>query len=276
MKITKAVIPAAGLGTRFLPTTKAIPKEMMPVVDKPVIQYVVEEVVASGITDIIIVTTPQKTAIKSHFSPAPELEAHLEKSKKFDQLEMIKRLSSMAKFTYINQTGPYGNGTPVLCAKNAIGNEPFAVIWGDEFWDCEKPRLRQLLDVFEKYRDLVLTVKDITKEETKKYGVIDGDDLGNGVYKVKSLIEKPGPKLAPSLVGSLGGYVLTPDIFQILKDTPLGKSNELWLVDAIVALAKTHSLYACKIKGTYYDIGSPADWLKANIKLAEKRKDLMK
>jgi len=182
----------------------------------------------------------------------------------------------MADFIYIRQKGPYGNGTPVLCAKHLIGDEPFAVVWGDEFFDAKVPHLKQLTQVYEKYGDPVLTAYQGTKEDTRKYGVIDGIEVEKSIFQVKNLVEKPGPEKAPSTIVSLGGYILTPDIFEALEKTKLGKGGELWLVDAIFQLLKSRPIYAKKIEGKYYDTGSKIGYLKANVEMALKRDDLKK
>jgi len=276
-KIKKAVIPVAGFGTRFLPATKAMPKEMLPIIDKPVIQYIVEEAVASGIEDIILVTGASKRAIEDHFDYNYELQNWLKKQGKEDLRTEIKKIADLANFIYIRQKGPYGNGTPVLNAEKIIGNEPFAVIWGDEFFiNPKKPRLQQIIEVYEKYGDPVLTALPIDDEGTKKYGVIKGVKIEKNVYQVTKLVEKPGPENAPSRIGIFGGYILTPDIFEALKKTKIGKGGELWLVDAIFALSKKRPIYACLVEGEYYDAGSKLGWLKANIDLALQRPDLKK
>lgn len=275
MKITKVIIPVAGYGTRFLPATKAQPKEMLPIVDKPIIQYIVEAAVEAGMKDIILVTGSGKRAVEDHFSYNYELQSHLKKAGKNDLRRQIKEIADIANFIFIRQKGPYGNGTPVLCAKPAIGNEPFAVVWGDDIWHCPKtPHIKQLTDVFERYGDPVITAKKIDKQGTKRYGVIDGIDLGGGVMQVKKLVEKPGPAKAPSLIGSFGGYILTPDIFDVLEKTKLGKGGELWLPDAIANLMKKRPIYAKTIDGTYYDTGSKLGYLKANVEFALRQKDI--
>ncbi|MDO8499854.1 MAG: UTP--glucose-1-phosphate uridylyltransferase [bacterium] len=267
--IRKLVIPVAGLGTRFLPATKAQPKEMLPVVDKPIIQYVVEDAVRSGITDIIMVTGPSKRAVEDHFSPNYELVNLLKKQGKTDAAEDVKKIADMANFIFIRQKGPYGNGTPVLCAKDIIGDEPFAVMWGDEFFYApKKPQLQQLIDVYEKYGDPVVTGYEVDDAGTDKYGIIDGAEVESGVVQVKNIIEKPGPAKAPSRLASLGGFVFTPDIFAALEKTKLGKGGELWLVDAVFKLLKTRPIYAKKIDGQYYDTGSKLGYLKANVEFA--------
>lgn len=267
--IKKLVIPVAGLGTRFLPATKAQPKEMLPVVDKPIIQYVVEDAVRSGITDIIFITGPSKRAVEDHFSPHYELINLLKKQNKLDIAEEVKKIADMANFIFIRQRGPYGNGTPVLCSKPVVGNEPFAVMWGDEFFYTPKqPQLKQLIEVFEKYGDPVITAHEVNDEGTTKYGIIDGIKVEKGVYQVKNIVEKPGPDKAPSRLGSLGGYVLTPDIFDALEHTKLGKGGELWLVDALYKLLKKRPIYAKLIDGEYYDTGSKLGYLRANVDFA--------
>ena len=279
MSIKKLVIPVAGLGTRFLPATKATPKEMMPVVDKPIIQHVVENAVRSGITDIILVTGPSKRAVEDHFSPNYELVSWLKKTGKKNIAEEVKKIADMANFIYIRQKGPYGNGTPVLCAKEIIGNEPFAVMWGDEFIEnAKKPTLKQVIETFEKYGDPVLTAYKVSAEDTKRYGVIDGREVEPGVFQVNKMVEKPGPKKAPSHYAILGGggYVLTPDIFEVLEKTKLGKDGELWLSDAIFSLSKKRPIYARAVEGVYYDTGSKLGYLKANVDFALRDKQLAK
>lgn len=276
MKIRKAVIPAAGYGTRFLPMTKASPKEMLPVVDKPVIQYVVEEAVASGIEDIVIVTGYNKRAIEDHFDHSSELENYLEKAGKLEQLEEIRKIARMANFIYIRQKGPYGNGTPVLNSEPIIGNEPFAVLWGDQFTIADPPRLSQMIKTFEKYQDPVLSfVPAKSDEDYKRYGVPKINSIEKGCSEIIDLLEKPGKEAAPSNLVSDGGYILTPDIFEALKNTEVGKGNELWLVDGINKLKKNHKLYACEvIDGSYYDTGNKLEYLKANVDFALKREDI--
>lgn len=274
-QIRKLVIPVAGLGTRFLPATKAQPKEMLPIVDKPIIQYVVEDAVRSGITDIILVTGPSKRAVEDHFSPNYELVNLLKKQGKEEVAEEVKKISDMANFIFIRQKGPYGNGTPVLCAKEIVGDEPFAVMWGDEFFYApKKPQLRQLAETFEKYGDPVLTAYKVNKADTAKYGILDALEVEKNIFQVKNIVEKPGPGKAPSQLASLGGFILTPDIFDALEHTKLGKGNELWLVDAIFKLLKKRPIYARLIEGTYYDTGSKIGYLKANVDFALRDKKL--
>ena len=267
-KIRKAVIPVAGFGTRFLPVTKAQPKEMLPIVDKPAIQYTVEACVASGITDIIIVTSGNKRAVEDHFDRSPELEKWLEKSGKTKLLKELRQIPRLANFIYIRQKGGYGSGTPVLNAEPLIGNEPFAVFWGDEFILSQKPWVKQLIETYEKYQDPVLSIIQVAKKETERFGIIDGVKVEKNVYQIKGIKEKPGPKKAKSNLALFGGYILTPEIFKILKKTKPGKGGELWLADAIDTLLKKRSVYGKKVEGDVYDAGTIAGWLKANVELA--------
>lgn len=278
MKITKAVVPVAGFGTRFLPVTKALPKEMLPVVDKPVVQYIVEDLVASGITDIIFVTGQNKRAIEDHFDYHPELETWLEKNQKTKELAEIRKIAGLANFIYIRQKGPYGNGTPVLNAKHLIGNEPFLVFWGDDiFRSFGVPVARQLIETFEKYNHPVLAVLEIDDEGTKKYAVVEGNEVEPSIYQITKMVEKPGPKATQSRLGSMGGYLLTPDIFEELANTKI-RAGELWLPDAIAALGEKEPLYAKKVEAKYFDIGSKIGWYQANLLLglenAETKDDL--
>ncbi len=272
--IKKVIIPVAGYGTRFLPATKAQPKEMLPVVDKPILQYIVEEAVASGVEDIILVTSATKRAVEDHFDHSTELEAWLKKQGKTEALNEIKKIAELANFVFLRQKGPYGNGTPILNARHLIGDEPFAVIWGDEPIFSTTPRLKQLIDVYDKYQGPVVTGYEVDDEGTNKYGIIKSHLLHGNVYQVDDIVEKPGPQAAPSRLASLGGYILTPDIFDLLATTTPGRGGEIWLVDAIAKLRKTRTVYACKIEGTYYDLGSKLGWLEANVALGLEHPDL--
>ncbi|KKT37340.1 MAG: Nucleotidyl transferase [Candidatus Gottesmanbacteria bacterium GW2011_GWB1_44_11c] len=263
-KIRKAVIPAAGFGTRFLPQTKAMPKEMLPIVDKPVIQYVVEELVDSGITDIVIVTGWHKRAIEDHFDYPNELLATLKEQGKDKLIEEVKRTAELANFIYIRQKGelanfiyirqkgPYGNGTPVLCAKTVIGDEPFVAIWGDEFIYSKPPRTKQCIDVYEKYQDAVISAIRVPKKDVTRYGIVDVTPVEKNVSQIKRLVEKPSVEEAPSNLAALGCYVLPPEIFGILEHLQPGQSGEIWLTDAIKELMKTRPVYACEIVGGKY------------------------
>lgn len=272
MKIRKAVIPAAGFGTRFLPQTKAMPKEMLPIVDKPVIQYVVEEVVASGVLDIIVVTGSNKRAIEDHFdTPNEDLVQNLLAGGKQDLLESIRKLSEMANFIYIRQKGPYGNGTPVLSAEPAIENEPFAVIWGDEFILSTPPRLKQMIDVYEKYGGIIISgVKIEDKKDLSRYGIADITPVEGNVYKINAIVEKPTPEEAPSNLATHGAYILPPEIFGALRGLKPGKGGEIWLTDAINLLKeKGVQLYAVEIEnGKYYDTGNKFEYMKTVVELA--------
>jgi UTP--glucose-1-phosphate uridylyltransferase len=270
MKIRKAVIPAAGYGTRFLPMTKASPKEMLPIIDKPVIQYVVEEAVASGIEDIIIITGYGKRAIEDHFDHGQELENYLEKNGKVKQLEEVRRIAEMANFIYIRQKGPYGNGTPVLCAEPVIGNEPFAVLWGDEFIYAEPPRLKQMIDVFEKYNDPVISgVRIPNKADLSRYGIARIKPVEDKIFEIEEIVEKPEPDQAPSDLATHGAYILTPDIFDALRTAKPGKGNEVWLIDGINALRQNHKIYACEVQNSkYYDTGNKLEYMKTTVDFA--------
>lgn len=271
-KITKALIPAAGFGTRFLPQTKAMPKEMLPIVDKPVIQYVVEEIVASGIDNIIIVTGATKRAIEDHFDePNEDLVQNLTNGKKAELLEQINKISNMANFIYIRQKGLYGNGTPVLSGESVIEDEPFAVVWGDEFILAEPPRLKQMIEVHEKYGGMVISgVKIERKEDLKRYGIADLELVSGNVFKIKKIVEKPDPDFAPSDIATHGAYILPPEIFEALKKLEAGQGGELWLVDAINMLQEGGvPLYTVVIEnGKYYDTGNKLEYMKTVVDLA--------
>lgn len=270
--IKKVVIPAAGLGTRFLPQTKAIPKEMLPVVDKPVIQYVVEEAVNSGIQDIIIVTGWQKRAIEDYFDRSSELEKYLAEKGKEKELAEIKRIAELANFIYIRQKGSgYGNAIPVLTAQPVIGKETFAVLWGDEFIWAQPPRLAQMLEVYEKYPGAVISAVRIeSKDQLSRYGIGDLEPIENNIFKIKKIIEKPIPSEAPSSLACHGAYILPPEIFEIVKNLKPGRDGEFWLVDAVNELIKKgFPVYACEIKNAkYYDTGNKLEYLKTVIEFA--------
>ena len=268
-KIRKAVIPAAGFGTRFLPQTKALPKEMLPIVDKPVIQYVVEEVVGSGIKDIVIVTGSSKRAIEDHFDvPNADLVNNLKRGKKEKLLREIQRISELANFIYIRQKGPYGNGTPVLSAEPVIGKEPFAVVWGDEFIYAKPPRLLQMIRAWEKYGGVMISgVRIESRDHLSRYGIADLEKVAGCVYKIKKIVEKPLPAEAPSNLATHGAYILPPEIFPALRSLSPGKGGEIWLVDAINLLRKEGiPIYACEIKNAkYYDTGNKIEYLKTVV-----------
>ncbi len=274
-KIRKAIIPAAGFGTRFLPATKAMPKEMLPIVDKPIIQYVVEEAVASGIEDIVIVTGWHKRTIEDHFDYPFELEKRLLEAGKEEQAEEVRRIGEMANFIYIRQKGPYGNGTPILNARRVIGDEPFAVLWGDEFIYSEPPRLKQMMEVYEKYGAPNISAVRVPEISVNKYGIADVSDVAAGVYKINKIVEKPPVGKAPSNLATHGAYIMPPRLFEILAETKTGKDGELWLVDAITRLAKEQDVYAVEIKnGKYYDTGNKLEYLKAVVEFGLKHDEL--
>ncbi|MGM9524719.1 MAG: UTP--glucose-1-phosphate uridylyltransferase GalU [Peptococcaceae bacterium] len=274
MQITKAVIPAAGLGTRFLPATKAQPKEMLPIVDKPTIQYIIEEAVASGITDILIITGRNKRAIEDHFDRSIELELELERKHKEKQLEEIKAISQLVNIQYIRQQTPKGLGHAVLCARNFVGNEPFAVMLGDDVVDSHVPCLKQLMEVFERYNSTVLGVQQVAWEDVDKYGIVSGEVMEDGIHKVKTLFEKPDREIAPSNIAILGRYIITPDIFPILERTEPGAGLEIQLTDALKELARHKAVYAYEFAGCRYDVGDKLGFLKATVEMALKRPDL--
>jgi UTP--glucose-1-phosphate uridylyltransferase len=252
-----------------------MPKEMLPIVDKPVIQYVVEELVASGITDIVIVTGWHKRAIEDHFDYPYELIKTLEQQNKYDLLDEVKRTASLANFIYIRQKGPYGNGTPVLCAKNVIGDEPFVAIWGDEFIYAKPPRALQCIRVFEKYGDPVISAVRVPKEDVSRYGIVEATNVEKNIWQIKKLLEKPSPDEAPSNLAAHGCYVLTPDIFPILEEVRPGRSGEIWLTDAIKELMKTRPIYACEVADAkYYDTGNKLEYLKTVVEFALTHKEV--
>lgn len=272
-KITKCIIPVAGMGTRFLPATKAMPKEMLPIVDKPIIQYIVEEAVQSGIKDIIMVTGWHKRSIEDHFDYPYELEKRLLESGKEKQAEEVRKIANLANFVYIRQKGPYGNGTPVMNARHVVGNEPFAVMWGDEFIYSDPPRLKQVIDAFEKYQKPCISAVRVDK--TEKYGIADITPVEGNVFKINKIVEKPKAGEAPSNLAAHGAYVLPPEIFDILDATPIGQGNELWLVDAITTLAKKEDIYAVEIaNGKYYDTGNKLEYLKTVVEFALKHPEI--
>ena len=277
-KIRKVVIPAAGFGTRFLPQTKAMPKEMLPIVDKPVIQYVVEEAVQSGIEDVIIVTGSAKRAIEDHFDvPNSELLKNLQEGGKTEFIEQINKLAEMANFIYIRQKGPYGNGTPILSAEPAIEDEPFAVLWGDEFIYATPPRLRQMINVYDKYGGIVISgVRIEKKEDLKRYGIADVTQVEGNVYKINEIVEKPDPDKAPSNLATHGGYILPPQIFDALRKQEPGKGGEIWLVDAINKLKEQGvPLYAVEIQDSkYYDTGNKLEYMKTVVELGLQHPDI--
>ena len=272
--LMKVVIPAAGLGIRFLPATKAQPKEMLPVVDKPAIQYVVEEAVASGMTDIIIITGRGKRAIEDHFDKSYELEHKLRESGNSEALAEVQRIASMADIFYIRQKEQLGLGHAILCAKKHIGNEPFAVMLGDDIVVSDRPCIGQLVEVYDEMDTSVVGVEQVPKSKIFRYGVIGGKKVRENIYKVDDLVEKPQPDEAPSDLAIIGRYVFKPEIFSHLEKIGPGKGGELQLTDAMKLMCRKSGLYGLRFKGRRYDIGSKADWVKATIALSMERKDL--
>jgi UTP--glucose-1-phosphate uridylyltransferase len=274
MKVRKAVIPAAGLGTRFLPATKAIPKEMLPIVDKPTIQYIVEEVIASGIEDILIITGRNKGSIEEHFDRAVELEENLEKNNKEELLEEIKNISKMINIHTVRQKDPLGLGHAIYCAKSFVGNEPFAVLLGDDVVDSEKPCLKQMLDIFEEYNSSILGVQPVGWENVNKYGIVSGNKVSDKIYTVSDLVEKPDKDSAPTNIAILGRYIITPKIFEILENTKTGVGGEIQLTDGLKELCNIEKVYAYIFEGRRYDVGSKIGFLEATVDYALKRDDL--
>jgi UTP--glucose-1-phosphate uridylyltransferase len=275
--VRKAIFPAAGLGTRFLPATKAQPKEMLPLVDKPIIQYGVEEALASGIDNIILVTGRGKNAIEDHFDVSVELETFLEARGKREQLAEVRKISSMINFAYVRQGEPLGLGHAVLVARNLVGEEPFAVVLGDDVIDADPPALKQMIDVFEQVGGPVLAVERVPREEISSYGVIapaPDSGLGDGIFRVEDLVEKPPAADAPSDLAIIGRYVLTPDIFPVLAATKSDRTGEIQLTNGLRELLKTRPIFACLIKGVRHDTGNKLGFLKAVVYFALRRPDL--
>jgi UTP--glucose-1-phosphate uridylyltransferase len=274
MKVRKAIIPAAGLGTRFLPATKAQPKEMLPIVDKPTLQYIIEEAVNSGIEEILIVTGRNKKSIEDHFDKSIELELELEAKGKHDLLDEVRKISDMVNIHYIRQKEPKGLGHAIYCAKSFIGDEPFAVLLGDDIVHADKPCLKQMIEVYEQYRTSILGVQKVPNKDVSKYGIVDGIQLENGLYKVKGLVEKPAVEDTPSDVAILGRYIINSKIFKILEHTRPGKGGEIQLTDALTELAKQEPMYAYHFEGKRYDVGEKQGFLEATVEFALRREDL--
>jgi len=270
MKIRKAIIPAAGLGIRLLPATKAQPKEMLPIIDKPALQYIIEEAVASGLDEILIITGRNKKSIEDHFDKAVELELHLEKTGKTEMLKEVKRISNMAKIHYIRQREPKGLGHAIYCAKSFIGNEPFAVLLGDDIVDSEIPCLSQLIKMYEEYNSTILGVQEINREDVNKYGIVKGKNITRDLMRVESLVEKPDAKTAPSNIAIMGRYILVPEI----KHTPPGRGGEIQLTDGLRELVGSEDIYAFHFKGKRYDVGDKLGLIKTAVDFALKREDI--
>ncbi len=274
MKITKAVIPAAGLGTRFLPATKAVPKEMLPIVDTPTLQYIIEEAAKSGIEDILIITGRGKRAIEDHFDKSYELENELARAGKTDYIENLEYISSLANIHYVRQKQALGLGHAILCAKSFVGNSPFAVLLGDDIVRSETPCLKQMMNVFDKYGSTVLGVQEVPGEDISKYGIVDAVPVEEKVHRVRGMVEKPSPKDAPSNIAVLGRYIITPEIFDLLENTRPGTGGEIQLTDALCDLAQKQSMYCYNFEGKRYDVGSKIGFLQATVEFALSREDI--
>lgn len=274
MKVTKAIIPAAGLGTRMLPISKGVPKEMLPVVDKPVMQYLVEEAVNSGITDILIITNRGKEAIENYFDFCPDYESSLEKKGKLKELKQIRDIATLCNISFLRQKEAKGLGHAVSCARSFIGNDPFMVLYGDDMIDAEVPTSKQMIELYEKYGKPVLGVQTVTREQIKKYSSLDAEKIDDRVYKVKDMIEKPDDEHIITLLSILGRVLLTPDIFDILEETKPGAGNEIQLTDAMAEYARRYGMIAYEFPGVRHDMGSKLGFLKANVMLALKDSEL--
>ena len=272
--VRKAIIPAAGLGTRFLPATKSQPKEMLPIVDKPTLQYIIEEAINSGIEEILIVTGRSKKSIEDHFDRSVELELELEQKGKTEMLKMVQDISNMLNIHYIRQKEPKGLGHAIHCAKSFIGDEPFAVLLGDDIVDSTTPCLKQLIDCYDEYKTSVLGVQEVAKQDTDKYGILDVKHIEDRVYKVKDMVEKPKVEEAPSNIAILGRYIITPAIFEILENQAPGKGGEIQLTDALKTLASQEAIYAYNFEGRRYDVGDKLGFLEATVDFALKRPEL--
>ena len=274
MKIRKAIIPAAGLGTRFLPATKAMPKEMLPIVNKPTIQYIVEEAIESGIEDILIVTGKGKRAIEDHFDHSFELENTLYEKGKFDLLEEVQKSSKLVDIHYIRQKEPKGLGHAVWCARKFIGNEPFAVLLGDDIVRADTPCLKQLMNQYERYNATILGVQQVADSEVSRYGIIDANSVGERFYSVNSLIEKPSQSEAPSNLAIMGRYILTPKIFEILERQESGAGGEIQLTDAMAKLNEYEAIYAYDFEGTRFDVGEKQGFVQTTVEMALEHEDI--
>lgn len=274
MKIRKAVIPAAGLGVRFLPATKALPKEMIPIVDKPTIQYIIEEAVNSGIEDILVITGRDKKAIEDHFDKSRLLEEHLRNKGKRDLLDIVRQTSSLAEIHYVRQKEPRGLGHAVYCARRFVGSEPFAVLLGDDIVRSEVPCLKQMMDLYERVGASVIGVQEVPPADVSKYGIIDATPLGDNIFRIHNLVEKPGPEQAPSRLAVMGRYIIEPEIFDILARTKPGAGGEIQLTDALKVLAGQKEMYGLVFEGRRYDVGDKLGYLKAMVEFALARPDL--
>lgn len=271
-KVRKCVIPVAGMGTRFLPATKSTPKEMLPIIDKPTLQYIIEEAVESGIEEILLITSPYKNSVMDHFDRSYELESRLRESNKLDKLEIVKKVSNLATFTYMRQGEPMGSGHAIKLAKNFVGDEPFAVMYGDDLMKYDVPVLKQLIDIYEEHDCNVIGVQEVDPSIVNKYGIIEYDDFSTG--KIKRIVEKPSIENAPSNHAGLGRYIVKPEIFDELEKLSTGAGGEYQFTDAMLALMSSQDFYACNFDGKYFDIGNQVGYLKANVEFALERQDI--
>ncbi len=274
MKVKKAVIPAAGFGTRFLPATKSMPKEMLTIVDKPAIHYNVEELIQAGIEDILIIIGRNKEEIVNYFDRSPELELFLKEKHKEGLFELTEEIANMANIHFVRQKDAKGLGHAVQCAKTFVGNEPFALLLGDDLVYSEKPCILQLMEAYEKYESTVIGVQSVPENQVDKYGIIEAVKVDESLYEVSSLVEKPSVEEAPTNMAILGRYILTPDIFPMIEQTPPGKGGEIQLTDALIALGEEHSLYAYEFEGKRYDTGDKLGYLKATVEYALRNEEL--
>lgn len=274
MKVRKAVIPAAGMGVRFLPATKAQPKEMLPIVDKPAIQYIVEEAVASGIEAILIITGRNKQAIEDHFDKSPELEHQLQEKEKFDFLKIVRDISKLADIHYVRQKEPLGLGHAILCARRFVGGEPFAVLLGDDIIRSRVPGLKQLIDLYGELQSTVIGVREVPEADVSKYGIIDAVQEQSKVFRINDLVEKPAPESAPSRLAVMGRYIIDPRIFPLLAETRPGAGGEIQLTDALKMLCREQPVYGLAFEGRRYDVGDKLGYLQATVELAMARSDL--
>lgn len=267
LEICKAVIPAAGWGTRFLPITKSIPKEMLPLADKPLIQHIVEEAVASNIKQIIVITSSAKIAIEEYFNQNLALESVLQQKGETELLEGVQRVSKLASISFVRQDQPLGLGHAILATKEIMGNEPFAVFLPDDIFDTDPPLMKQMIDVYQRYTGSVIALRQVAKEDTGRYGIVKTDQVTEHVYRILDMVEKPAPEEAPSNLAIMGRYVLTPEIFEALLDTQPGTGGEIQLTDGLELLLKQQAIYGYEFDGTYYDAGKPLGFLKASVSL---------
>ncbi len=275
MTIKKAVIPAAGFGTRFLPASKAIPKELLPIVDKPTIQYIAEEAIATGITQVILVTGREKGSIEDHFDISFELEHHLRSKGKTELLRMVQRISEMVQIVSVRQKMPLGLGHAILCAKQVVGNHPFAVLLADDIVDADPPCLRQMIDVYNTLgKGIVLAIKEVPVTDVYQYGIIDGKRIDDRLFEVKSLVEKPAVEEAPSNLAVIGRYLLPPEIFEVLETLPPGKGGEIQLTDAIAKLGESYPIYGYRFAGDRFDAGDKMGFFEANVRFGLKHPEL--